>query len=97
MLRKAVRRSTRSTGRAPTTLHGKPELLAYEQSARWNKGFSEGGDAAVQATLDMITTFSQGKMDPEMFALYSPGSKQYKNLWERVVANANRTRRPYPS
>jgi hypothetical protein len=67
---------------------GKPELLAYEQAARWNKGLAEGGDAAVQAALDLIGTFSQGKMDPEMFALYSPGSKLYKNLWERVVDDA---------
>jgi len=68
---------------------GKPELLAYEQAARWNKGLAEGGDAAVQAALDLITTFSQGKMDPEMFALYSPGSKLYKNLWERVIDEAD--------
>jgi hypothetical protein len=54
---------------------GKPELLAYEQAARWNKGLEEGGDSAVKAALDLITTFSQGEMDPEMFALYSPGSK----------------------
>jgi hypothetical protein len=67
---------------------GKPELMGYEQAARWNKGFAEGGDAAVLATIDMITAFSQGEMDPEMFALYSPGSKLYKNLWEKVVANA---------
>ena len=67
---------------------GKPDLLAYEQGARWNKGLAEGGDAAVQASLDLITTFSQGQMDPEMFALYMPGSKLYKNLWEKVVADA---------
>ncbi len=67
---------------------GKPELLAFEQSARWVKGFEEGGDAAVQATLDLITTFSQGEMEPEMIALYSPGSKAYKNLWEGVIADA---------
>ncbi len=54
---------------------GKPDLLAYEQAARWSKGLKQGGDAAVEAALDLIGTFSQGKMDPEMFALYSPGSK----------------------
>ena len=67
---------------------GKPELLAFEQSARWIKGFAEGGDASVQASLDLITTFSQGEMEPEMIALYSPGSKPYKNLWERVIDDA---------
>ena len=73
---------------------GKPELLAFEQSARWIKGFEEGGDAAVQATLDLITTFSQGEMEPEMIALYSPGSKAYKNLWEGVIADAERFNDP---
>jgi hypothetical protein len=67
---------------------GKPQLMAYEQAARWNKGMAEGGDAGVKAALDLIQTFSQDKMDPEMFALYSPGSKIYKNLWEKVIDDA---------
>ena len=33
---------------------GTPELLAYEQGARWNKGLEEGGDAAVQAALESV-------------------------------------------
>jgi hypothetical protein len=67
---------------------GTPELLAYEQAARWNKGLTEGGAAGVDAALDLIGTFSQGKMNPEMFALYSPGSKLYRSVWEDVVAAA---------
>ena len=67
---------------------GEPQLLAYEQGARWNKGMAAGGDASVQAALDLISNFSQGKMDPAMIALYSPGSKLYKNLWEKVVDEA---------
>ncbi len=75
-------------GLAGDVISGKPELLAYEQAARWNKGLSEGGDAAVQAGLDLVQTFSQGKMNPDMLALYSPGSKLYKNLWEKVIDDA---------
>ncbi len=67
---------------------GKPELLAYEQSARWIKGLEAGGDESVQAALDLITNFSQGTIEPEIIALYSPGSKLYKNLWERVIDDA---------
>jgi len=73
---------------------GKPELMAYEQSARWIKALEEGGDAAVQASLDLITAFSNDKMDPEMFALYSPGSKLYKNLWEKVIDEAEAFNEP---
>ncbi len=68
---------------------GKPELLAFEQSAGWMKSFAAGGDETVKAALDLITTFSNDKMDPEMFALYSPGSKLYKNLWEKVIQDAD--------
>ncbi len=67
---------------------GKPELMAFEQAARWHKGMQQGGDAAVNAALDLIATFSNDKMDPEMFALYSPGSKVFKNLWEKVIEDA---------
>lgn len=73
---------------------GKPELMAYEQSARWIKALEKGGDTAVQASLDLITTFSNDKMDPEMFALYSPGSKPYKNLWEKVIDDAEAFNNP---
>ncbi len=67
---------------------GKPELLAFDQGARWSKGLEEGGDAAVAAALDLIGNFSQSTIDPAMMALYSPGSKLYKNLWETVVSDA---------
>ena len=68
--------------------NGKPELLAYEQGARWNKGIEAGGEAAVAAALDLIGNFSQATIDPDMMAQYSPGSKLYKNLWETVVSDA---------
>ncbi|MGI9571422.1 MAG: DUF3604 domain-containing protein, partial [Desulfobulbia bacterium] len=29
--------------------------------------------------------FSQGKMDPEMFAQYSPGSRRYATIWDEVI------------
>ena len=73
---------------------GKPALMAYEQAARWSKGMQEGGEAGVAAALDLIKTFSNDKMDPEMFALYSPGSKLFKNLWEKIIANAETYNEP---
>ena len=47
---------------------GKPQLLTFEQGARWSKGLEEGGDASVQAALDLITNFSQGTVDPALMA-----------------------------
>ena len=73
---------------------GKPALMAYEQAARWHKGMAEGGEAGVAAAIDLITTFSNDKMDPEMFALYSPGSKLFKNLWEKIIEDAETYNEP---
>lgn len=69
-------------------LAGSPFVTNYEQGARWSKGFRAGGQEAVDATLDMIQTFSQAKMDKEMFANYSPGSRRYATIWDRVINNA---------
>ena len=66
-------------------LAAEPSVTRYEQGARWSKGFRAGGEEAVQATLDLITTFSQGKMNPEMFANYSPGARRYATIWDDVI------------
>jgi len=66
-------------------LASSPLVTSYEQGARWSKGFNAGGQKAVDATLNLITTFSQGKMDKEMFANYSPGSRRYATIWEDVI------------
>ena len=42
---------------------GRPELLAFEQAARWNNGLKAGGQASVDAALDLITAVSQDKID----------------------------------
>jgi len=73
---------------------GKPELLAFEQAVRWSKGIQKGGQAGVDAALDLITTFSQGKVDPKLLTLYSPGSESYRSLWEKVVATAEEFNEP---
>jgi len=75
-------------GMAADIIAGKPEVLAYEQGSRWNKGFALGGEAAIRTTLDVIEEFGQGTVDPGLIGLYSPGSKNYKNLWEQIVDNA---------
>ncbi len=70
------------------TLAAIPLVTQYEQGARWSKGFNAGGQEAVDTTLDLIGTFSQGKVDPEMFANYSPGSRRYATIWEDVIQAA---------
>ena len=66
-------------------LAASPIVTSYEQGARWSEGMRAGGQTAVDAALDLIGTFSQGKMDPEMFANYSPGSRRYATVWDDVI------------
>ena len=73
---------------------GAPDIIKYEQGRRWYDGLQKGGDASVAAALDLITTFSQGKINAEMMGEYSPGGKIYKSIWEQVVAAAERFNEP---
>ena len=65
-----------------------PQITAFEQGARWAKALSNGGQEGVDAALDLIGNFSQGTMQPELIALYSPGSKIYRSIWEGVIKDA---------
>ena len=68
---------------------GEPGILEFEEGQRWYDGLQQGGDAAVSATLDLIATFSQGKIHAELLADYSPGSKKYATVWDHVVDTAD--------
>jgi hypothetical protein len=71
-----------------------PEVTKYEQGARWAQGLRAGGQTAVDTALDLITTFSQGKVDKDLLATYSPGSKIYSSVWEKVVKAAEAYNNP---
>ena len=73
---------------------GDPDIIKYEQGKRWYAGLQAGGESSVAAALDLITTFSQGKINPDMMADYSPGGKTYETIWERVVDAAERFNDP---
>jgi len=73
---------------------GNPDIIKYEQGKRWYDGLQKGGDDSVAAALDLITTFSQGLINPEMMAEYSPGGKTYETIWEKVVDAAERFNDP---
>ncbi|HUS59625.1 MAG TPA: DUF3604 domain-containing protein [Planctomycetota bacterium] len=65
---------------------GTPEVLAFEQGARWSTDLRAGGEAGVAAALDLITTFANDKVDSDLFSSYQPGSKAYRTLWHKVIA-----------
>ena len=73
---------------------GTPEVLAFEQAVRWNKGLKAGGQAAVDAALNLIGAASQGAIEPALLALYSPGSKTFRTVWDKVLDEAERANDP---
>lgn len=73
---------------------GNPAILKFDQAKPWYDGLQAGGQASVDAALNLITTFAQGDIDPEMMAEYSPGGKTYQTIWERVVEAAERANDP---
>jgi hypothetical protein len=73
---------------------GKPGIIAFDQGKRWYEGLQQGGEASAAAALDLIGTFAQGEIDPEMMAEYSPGGKTYRSIWEDVVDAAERYNEP---
>jgi hypothetical protein len=73
---------------------GKPDILKFDQAKPWYEGLQEGGEASAAAALNLIGTFSQGEIDPEMMAEYSPGGKTYASVWEKVVDAAERFNDP---
>ena len=73
---------------------GKPSLIKFDQAKSWYAGLQAGGEASAEAALNLIQTFSQGKINPEMMAEYSPGGATYASIWEKVVDAAERFNDP---
>jgi hypothetical protein len=73
---------------------GAPNLLAVTKSREWIEGLQKGGDAAAAAALDLITTFSQGKVPIEIVKQYSPGSTIFAGVWDIIVDAAEKYNEP---
>ncbi len=67
----------------PQLMSGDPELLATEQGKKWYD-MIKGGQGA-DAALDIITSFSAGKM-PKGFPF--PGTKAYRSAWLETIKAA---------
>ena len=68
---------------------GDPSVMDKEEGRRWNKAINEGGQASVDAALEIITLFSQGKFpwqtnDPQMM----------KPVWQDVIDAAEQYNEP---
>ena len=72
-----------------------PLVMSTEQGRRWNKGVQTDDPVqAAQTALDLIETFSQGKMDPKLVEAYSPGAPKYRSVWDKMLKTAEQYNEP---
>ncbi len=76
----------------PTLLGGEPSYLANETGKRWYDMVTEGGSAAVDAALEIISSFSDGSFPPELASM--PGSQVYSSAWELAIDAAEKANEP---
>ena len=70
----------------PDLFAGKPDLLADPTGRRWYDMVQEGGQAGVDASLEMINAFSRQTFPEALW--YGPDSKPYKSTWAKTIAAA---------
>ena len=68
---------------------GNPNLLKDPQVHKWHKAFREGGDAAFEATMEVINAFSQGKI-PEVVLERT----FQQTIWDDYIDTAERFNDP---
>jgi hypothetical protein len=81
-------------GIATDIQRGAPNILANSKGKEWAEGFAKGGQAAGEAAFDLITNFSQGTIPKELLEQYSPGSKIYNSVWDRIIEAAETYNEP---
>ncbi|WP_420335753.1 DUF3604 domain-containing protein [Roseibium sp.] len=75
-------------------LDAAPGVTKYEQGRKWSEGYRAGGQEAVAATIDLITQFSQGQVNPDLFAQYQPGARRFASIWSDNVRTADAFNEP---
>jgi len=68
---------------------GDPAVMDKEEGRRWHKAINEGGQASVDAALEIINLFSQGK-----FPWDTNDPRLMRSVWEGTVAAADRYNEP---
>ena len=75
-------------GLATGVQQGTPEVLAVPKGREWHEAFKKGGQTAGEAAFDLIQRFSQFTLPEDIVKAYSPGSANYRNLWEMIIDKA---------
>jgi hypothetical protein len=73
----------------PLLLKGDPYLMGKEEGRRWHQMVSEGGQAGVEAALEIINLFSQDK-----FPWPTNDPKLMRSTWDEMIKAAERYNDP---
>ncbi|MBT5444747.1 MAG: DUF3604 domain-containing protein, partial [Gammaproteobacteria bacterium] len=76
----------------PALLAGEPSLLADPTGQRWYDMINEGGQRAVGAAIEIITSFTDSKFPPALAAL--PGTATYQSAWTQTIDAAESYNKP---
>ena len=72
---------------------GHPDILRDKEGRRIYEDIQAGGQRAVNASVELISAFSQGTKISDALAV-EPGTKAYKSTWERIVNAAENAYEP---
>ena len=75
-------------------LASSPTVTRFEQGRAWSEGMRAGGQTAVDATLDLITNFSQGAVEEALMENYMPGARRFATIWSDNLRTAERFNEP---
>ena len=73
----------------PMFANGDPLIMQKEEGRRWNKLIRDGGQGAVDAALEIVTLFSQGK-----FPWKTNDPKLMKPVWQTTIDAAEKYNEP---
>lgn len=71
-----------------------PAVTQFEQGKFWSAEMRKGGQNAVDAALNLITNFAQGTVDQGLMKEFSPGSRTYASIWDKIVDAAENNNDP---
>ena len=88
-----VTEHTDGMGSITDIMKGAPNVMADEQGRKFHETFAKGGEAAQQASYELIEMFAQGTLSPVLN--YQPGNPGYANTWEVLVKAAEEYNEPH--
>jgi Protein of unknown function (DUF3604) len=76
----------------PRVFAGEADVMANPDGRRWHNMVRAGGQQGVEAALQIIGAFSQGRLTPPLLPV--PGARAFRSAWGETVAAAEEANQP---